>query len=96
MDQRVIRGRVPAHQVHGRPILLPIGIIHREPGEVLQFLGEVLVPRHPGVTSALGLLFADVTHDFSSTIVRSAADLRDGEPEGLFAEANPRVSCSEA
>jgi N-methylhydantoinase A len=47
---------------------------------------EVLVPRHPGVTSALGLLFADVTHDFSSTLVRSDSMLDDPESGRLYSE----------
>ena len=47
---------------------------------------EVLVPRHPGVTSALGLLFADVTHDVSTTLVRAAGDLDGDEIERRFAE----------
>jgi N-methylhydantoinase A len=52
---------------------------------------EVLVPRHPGVTSALGLLFADVTHDFSTTLVRGEADLDDAGIERLFAEMEARA-----
>jgi N-methylhydantoinase A len=47
---------------------------------------EVLVPRHPGVTSALGLLFADVTHDFSSTLVRADTLLDDPESARLYSE----------
>ncbi len=47
---------------------------------------EVLVPRHPGVTSALGLLFADVTHDVSTTLVRAEGDLDGDEIERRFAE----------
>jgi N-methylhydantoinase A len=52
---------------------------------------EVLVPRHPGVTSALGLLFADVTHDFSTTLVRGETDLDDDGIERGFADMEARA-----
>jgi N-methylhydantoinase A len=44
-------------------------------------MGRVLVPAHPGVTSALGLLLADVVHDLAQTWLRpvaraKASDLR--------------------
>jgi N-methylhydantoinase A len=38
-------------------------------------IGRVLVPPHPGVTSALGLLAADVTHDFVRTRLTPLEDL---------------------
>ena len=55
---------------------------------------EVLVPRHPGVTSALGLLFADVTHDVSATLVRSEGDLDGDEIERRFAELEASANTS--
>jgi N-methylhydantoinase A len=55
---------------------------------------EVLVPRHPGVTSALGLLFADVTHDFSATLVRGERDLDDAEIERRFVELEARAAAA--
>jgi N-methylhydantoinase A/oxoprolinase/acetone carboxylase beta subunit len=35
----------------------------------------VLVPRHAGVLSALGMLVADVTRDYSAAVLRASADL---------------------
>jgi N-methylhydantoinase A len=49
---------------------------------------RVLVPRFPGLTSALGLLYTDVRHDFVSTYLRPAADMASGElAEGFAALA---------
>jgi N-methylhydantoinase A/oxoprolinase/acetone carboxylase beta subunit len=39
-------------------------------------IGEVLVPRHAGVLSALGMLMADVRRDYTSTLVASEATVR--------------------
>ena len=38
-------------------------------------IGTVLVPRHAGVLSALGMLAADVTRDYSAAVLKAAADL---------------------
>ena len=38
-------------------------------------MGSVLVPRHAGVLSALGMLEADVARDYSSPVLRPAAEL---------------------
>jgi N-methylhydantoinase A/oxoprolinase/acetone carboxylase beta subunit len=38
-------------------------------------ISRVLVPRHAGVLSALGMLLADVTRDYSATVLRPSADL---------------------
>lgn len=45
--------------------------------EVAAELGipTVLVPRFPGLTSAMGLLFADVRHDLLATVLREATDV---------------------
>ena len=40
---------------------------------------RVVVPRTPGVLSALGMLIADVVKDYSQTIMRPIADLSDAE-----------------
>src|SRR6185295_18917864 len=42
-------------------------------------IDTVLVPRHAGVLSALGMLVADVTRDYSATVLRAAADLTPAE-----------------
>lgn len=38
-------------------------------------IATVLVPRHAGVLSALGMLVADVTRDYSASVLRPATDL---------------------
>jgi N-methylhydantoinase A len=38
-------------------------------------ISSVLIPRSPGVTSALGLLFADIRHDFVTTVLQLAKDV---------------------
>ena len=47
---------------------------------------KVIVPPNPGLTSALGLLFADVRYDFSRTRIRRADQLDCAEIEAEFAE----------
>jgi len=42
-------------------------------------ISAVLVPRSPGVTSALGLLFADIRHDFVATMLKLAANINPAE-----------------
>jgi N-methylhydantoinase A/oxoprolinase/acetone carboxylase beta subunit len=44
----------------------------------------VIVPRHAGVLSALGMLLADVTKDYSLTILRAEADASMAELTVLF------------
>ena len=46
------------------------------PGDLLGLDG-VLVPRYPGVTSALGCLVADLRHDVVRTINAAVTDLDD-------------------
>lgn len=48
-------------------------------------VGRVLVPRHPGVLSALGVGIADVVRDFSRTVMARDADALEALP-ALFAE----------
>ena len=38
-------------------------------------IGTVVVPRHAGVLSALGMLVADVTRDYSASVLRSCSEL---------------------
>lgn len=45
---------------------------------------KILVPRHPGVLSAMGLLMADVTADASQAILRPVAELLQ-DPDSLAA-----------
>ncbi len=48
-------------------------------------IGTVVVPRHAGVLSALGMLVADVTRDYSATVLRTADGLAWKDLEGRFA-----------
>ena len=45
---------------------------------------RVLVPVAPGVTSALGLLTADLRHDFARTVLRPGADISPRELSAWF------------
>ena len=47
---------------------------------------RVLVPRFPGITSALGCVLADVRHDFVHTLWRALADVDPAEAERVFSE----------
>ena len=47
---------------------------------------EVVVPPHPGATSALGLLFADARHDAVRSLVAPVAEIDPSEVEALFAQ----------
>jgi N-methylhydantoinase A len=53
---------------------------------------EVIVPSHPGVTSALGLLFVDPLDDFSWAFVRRQDQIELEELEQRFAEMESRVT----
>lgn len=44
----------------------------------------VIVPRHAGVLSALGMLVADVTRDYSSSVLRPTAEVTPAALDGLF------------
>ncbi len=52
---------------------------------------EVIVPRHPGVTSAMGLLFVDSLEDFSWAFVRRQDELEPAELERLYVDMEARV-----
>jgi N-methylhydantoinase A len=55
---------------------------------------EVIVPAHPGVTSALGLLFVDPLDDFSWSFVRRQDQLELDQLEERYAEMETRVADS--
>jgi N-methylhydantoinase A/oxoprolinase/acetone carboxylase beta subunit len=48
-------------------------------------IGTVLVPRHAGVLSALGMLLADVTRDYAQTVLQPADALSTAALDALFA-----------
>lgn len=49
-------------------------------------ISRVIVPRHPGVFSALGLLFADLRASFVQPLLRTTDELQGADLEALFAE----------
>ena len=51
-------------------------------------IGTVIVPRHAGVLSALGMLVADVTRDYSASVLRPSDEL---DLQALEARAAPLV-----
>ena len=53
---------------------------------------KVIVPPNPGLTSALGLLFTDVSYDFSQTCIRRADELDCEEIDTQFAEIEKSAS----
>jgi len=53
-------------------------------------VGQVLVPRFPGLTSALGLHYSDIRHDFVRTYLRPSADSVLSEFQGAFLELAQR------
>ena len=55
-------------------------------------MGTIIVPRHAGVLSALGMLVADVTRDYSATVLRASADLTRRDLVGHF---HPLVATAE-
>jgi N-methylhydantoinase A len=59
---------------------------------------RVVVPRHPGVTAALGLLLSDVRHDLRRSWIRATADVGAAELDAavaaLEADARERLAAS--
>jgi len=47
-------------------------------------IGRVLIPRHPGVLSALGLTLADFVKDYSRTVMRSLDEICDDDLAQTF------------
>ena len=64
---------------------LHVGALIREVG-----LASALIPRFPGVTSALGCVIADMRHDFVHTINRPLDDLDVGALDAEMAETAER------
>ncbi len=52
---------------------------------------RVLIPPHPGVLSALGMILADVVKDYSQTVMLPAQDASNGTLDGLFAPLYERA-----
>jgi len=52
---------------------------------------RVLVPPAPGVFSAVGLLLADVEHEFTGSVLASASNLSESEFTRLFSELEARA-----
>ncbi len=48
-------------------------------------MGTVVIPRHAGVLSALGMLMADVTKDYSAAVLQQTDTVRIAEFDALFA-----------
>ena len=46
MDHRMVGRRIPAHQLHGRPVLLALRGIQVQPGQVLERVRQLGVPAH--------------------------------------------------
>ncbi|MCW4037021.1 MAG: hydantoinase/oxoprolinase family protein [Candidatus Bathyarchaeota archaeon] len=49
-------------------------------------IGEIVIPPNPGMFSAMGLLTADIFHDYSRAMVRRACEVDPAAIEGLFME----------
>ena len=62
------------------------GPLHCAELAVQMSIPKVIVPPNPGLTSAFGLLFADVRYDFSRTRIGRADQLNCAEIEAEFAE----------
>ncbi|ATW24967.1 hydantoinase/oxoprolinase family protein [Candidatus Formimonas warabiya] len=62
--------------------------------EMAEELGmpEVIVPKNPGINSALGMLVADVRHDYVRTHVKSMAEITGAELTDLFGEMEKQGS----
>ena len=55
-------------------------------------IGTVIVPRHAGVLSALGMLVADVTRDYSASVLARADQLRDADLRARFGPLSKRAA----
>ena len=56
----------------------------------------VVVPRHPGLFSALGMLYADVVKDFSETVMVGSDNIDVVELAGLFGALEEKVKAAMA
>jgi N-methylhydantoinase A/oxoprolinase/acetone carboxylase beta subunit len=61
-----------------------------EMAETLE-IATVIVPRYAGVLSALGMLLADVTKDYSATVLRRSGEIAEAALESLFAPIESRA-----
>jgi N-methylhydantoinase A len=52
---------------------------------------RVVVPRHPGLTSALGILHLDVRNDFQLPVLKQIPHLPDGELQSVYEELFARA-----
>ncbi len=55
-------------------------------------IATVIVPRHAGVLSALGMLLTDVTKDYSQSVLRPAAEIDDAWLEQRFAALEAKAA----
>jgi N-methylhydantoinase A len=55
-------------------------------------MNRVIVPAHPGIGSAFGMLSADVRHDYVKTHITSAAEADHKQVEGLFVEMEAQAT----
>ncbi|MBI4191731.1 MAG: hydantoinase/oxoprolinase family protein [Betaproteobacteria bacterium] len=58
---------------------LQAGVIAQELG-----IGKVIVPRYPGIASAMGFLFADFKYDFAMTLIREMRSITEDELRNAF------------
>ena len=49
-------------------------------------MDRIIIPAHPGIGSAFGMLSADVRHDYVKTLITLVAETDHKQVEGLFAE----------
>lgn len=54
-------------------------------------IGTVLIPEHSGVLSALGMLLADVSKDYSASILKASTAITEAELEHALAPLNERA-----
>jgi N-methylhydantoinase A len=62
------------------------GPLHAAEAAASLGLPEVLVPRYPGITSAMGLLASDLKYDLLRTTFRMGYDVRSAELDTVFTE----------
>jgi len=68
------------------------GPVHAvEVAELLE-LPTVIVPPHPGLFSAFGMLVADMVHDFQAPVLRNLEDMDEAEFAAGFAELESRAA----
>jgi N-methylhydantoinase A len=55
-------------------------------------LGQIIVPRHPGLFSARGIATADFNHDYIQSVVRPIAEVAAGDVKSTFAALDRQAS----